>query len=142
MPNPIGATAHLTRSPPEKITGPVNKKSFTSIKRAGQSIRWSAVQSMVYAPGPSTPGEPPHAHRGRLRRSVAVEAGEEEVVVGPSYTKLQAGGLPPWIASMHERGGTYTGKKRTIRLPARPFMLPALQRGLERFQAGWNSALK
>lgn len=128
---------------------------FKSLKHAAFSIRKSAVGSMVRAKGPSAPGTPPHRHRGRL--AGAIRVGEEggEYVVGSSYAEMQGRQYPPWMARMHEKGGTFgvnartgltsltkSGKRRKAAVyPARPFMLPALERAVARFHESFGGGM-
>ncbi len=140
----------------EKAT---DKGAYKTLRHAAFSIRKSAIESMVFAKGPSTAGSPPHAHKGKIRRSILVaQDAKGEVVVGPSYPRVKAGGRPYWLAQMLEHGGTFTRTKkrkargrpkkgdapqltRTITFPPRPFMQPALQRNLARFHRDWKGAI-
>ena len=139
----IGVQVKLTdRS--RKVRDAAKKGAFKSLHHAAASIRRTAIDSMVFAAKASKPGTPPHAHQGKLRRSIQYSVEEETVTVGPSYSRIRAGGRPPWLASMHERGGTFwkNKKKRTKRfLPARPFMAPALAQAAKRFKSQWKSSL-
>ena len=106
----------------------IAKMATENVASTAKRIRQKAIDSMPFAKGPSKPGDPPHAHRGRLRRSILFAVDGDTAYVGPSYSAMQSGGLPPWVGSMHERGGTFTGRKgRTATYPARPFMGPALE---------------
>ncbi len=150
----IKLTATLKRL--EKATG---KGAFKTLKHSAFSIRKSAIESMKFAKGPSTPGTPPHAHKGRLRRSILVAQDDNnEVFVGVSGNRIKAGRRPEWLARMLEHGGTFpvrTKRKsrgrprkgdapqaiRSITFPPRPFMQPALQRNLARFHRDWKGAI-
>lgn len=139
----IGVQVQLTdRS--RTVQNAAKKGAFRSLGHAAASIRKAAIESMVFAPKASRPGTPPHAHKGKLRRSIQYSVEEETVTVGPSYSRIRQGGRPPWLASMHERGGTFWAnkKKRKKRfVPARPFMAPALAEARKRFKAHWKSSL-
>ena len=152
----IGATtSKIERDNSRAVVRAATETGFKSLKHAAFSIAKSARGSMVRAKGPSPAGQPPHVHRGRLRR--AVRGGEEggEYVVGASYAGMQTGSYPPWMAKMHEKGGTFgvnartgltsltkTGKRRKAAVyPARPFMLPALQRAVARFNESFGGGL-
>ncbi len=148
-----------TTQTPEKVERAVDKGAYKSLRHAAFSIRKSAIESMVFARGPSRRGTPPHAHKGKVRRSILVAQDEKgEVVVGPSYSRVKVGGRPPWLADMLEHGGTFTWKKKTKQrgrpkkgeaprpmqtatYPARPFMQPALERNLARFHREWKGAI-
>lgn len=142
MGSPIGVTAKLTdRS--QAVQTAAKKGVFKSLGHAGASIRRAAIASMVFAAGPSRPGTPPHAHKGKLRRSIQYAVEPEGVTVGPAYSRVTAGGRPPWLASMHERGGLFKGAKpgTTKRVPARPFMSPAILEARKRFRETWQSSI-
>lgn len=147
---------------PKSVKRATNKGAYRSLRHAAFSIRKSAIESMVFAKGPSKPGTPPHAHTERLRRSVVVESASDknkyDIVVGPSYSRVKIGGRPPWLARVLEHGGTFKRKKKrkrrgrprkdeepqqmvSVTYPARPFMQPALQRNLARFHKEWQGAI-
>lgn len=154
----FGIQVKLTATP-KRLEKATDKGAYKTLRHAAFSIRKSAIESMVFAKGPSKPGTPPHAHKGRLRRSILVAQDDKgEVVVGPSYSRVKAGGRPPWLAQMLEHGGTFTRRKKrkgrgrppkgeapqpmqTVTYPARPFMQPALQRNLARFHRDWKGAI-
>ena len=161
----FGVTVKLTMMP-GKVKKATDKGAYKSLRHAAFSIRKTAIESMVFEEGPSRPGRPPHAHTGRLRRSIIVaqEKGNE-VFVGPSYSRVKAGGRPPWLAEMLEHGGTFRWRKKRkkrgrptkseaqviaagygpalqiVTFPARPFMQPALARNLARFHREWQGIM-
>ncbi len=144
---------------PKPLAKATDKAAFKNLRHAAFSIRKAAIESMVFAKGPSKPGTPPHAHKGRVRRSILVAQDDSgEVVIGPSWSRVKAGGRPPWLAQMLEHGGTFPVKQkrktrgrrkkgeapqatRSITFPPRPFMQPALQRNLARFHRDWRGAI-
>jgi len=154
----FGIQVKLTATP-KRLEKATDKGAYKTLRHAAFSIRKSAIESMVFAKGPSKAGTPPHAHKGRLRRSILVAQDDKgEVVVGPSYSRVKVGGRPPWLAQMLEHGGTFTRRKKrqnrgrpkkgeapqpmqTVTFPARPFMQPALQRNLARFHREWKGAI-
>ena len=150
----LGTTVKMTADS-KRVLEPVKKTAFRSLKHAAFSVRKDAVASMIRARGPSRPGEPPHRHRGRLAGAIRVEGEKDDWVVGASYGRMESKDYPPWMARMHEFGGTFgvnrqgktsltkSGKRRKPAVyPARPFMAPALERAKERFQADWNAAAR
>ena len=155
----VGVVAKAMMTP-AKVNKAVDDGTYKNLRHAGASIRKSAIESMIFAEGPSKPGKPPHAHKGRLRRSIVytVDEASGELYVGASYSKVKIGGRPPWLAQMLERGGTYQVKQkrkrrgrprkdeppvqvRSITFPPRPFMVPALERNLDRFHASWKHSI-
>jgi len=155
----IGVKVKLTAFP-RKVERAKDKGAYKSVRHAAFSIRKTAIESMVFATGPSKPGRPPHAHTGRLRRSIMVAAEQkDDVVIGPSYSRVKVGGRPPWLAQMLEHGGTVQRRKKrksrgrprkddppqqtfSVTYPARPFMHQALQRNLARFHREWKGAIQ
>jgi len=138
----IGVEAKITDRT-RAVRNAVKKGAFRSLHHAAASIRRAAIESMVFAAKASKPGTPPHAHKGKLRRSIRYSVDETTVTVGPSYSAIRSGGRPPWLGSMHERGGTFRGKKKGTKryVPARPFMAPALAAASKRFKASWKSSI-
>lgn len=138
----IGVQAKLTATP-KAVTDAASKGAYRSLAHAAASISKSAKQSMILAKGASKPGTPPHVHQGKLKRSIRYAVEKDDAVVGPSYAAIKSGGRPPWLGSMHERGGTFKGKKKgtTRYVPARPFMAPALEEARRRFAAHWKSSI-
>lgn len=155
----FGVTVQLTKTV-RQLERAKKKGTYKSLRHAAFSIRKSAVESMPFAKGPSEPGKPPHAHKGKIRRSILVaqDEGTGEVFVGPSYPRVKAGRRPYWLAQMLEHGGTFTrrkprkrGRRRrrgespqptiAVTYPARPFMHPALKRNLARFHRDWEGAI-
>jgi len=154
----FGVRSQMTALP-RSLMRATDSAAYKNLRHAAFSIRKSAIDSMEFAPGPSPPGTPPHAHTGRLGKSILVSQDEAgEVVVGPSYRRVKRGGRPPWLAEMLEHGGTFTRRKKrakrgrpkkgepaqstvTVTYPARPFMAPALQRSLARFHSDWDGAI-
>ena len=138
----IGVEARIVDQT-RRIKDAAKKGAFRSLSHAAASIRRTAIDSMVFAAKASKPGTPPHAHKGKLRRSIRYSVDETDVTVGPAYSAIRAGGRPPWLGSMHERGGTFRGKKKGTKryVPARPFMAPALAEAAKRFKASWKSSI-
>ena len=159
----FGIQVKLTALPKALLTA-TDKGAYKTLKHAALSIRKRAVESMLWSHRPSDAGQPPHAHTGRLRRSIrASEDDEGGWVVGPSYSRVKVGGRPPWLGKLHEFGGTYNVRleqwgrqkrrrgrprkgdevrRRLITYPARPFMQPALYRNLARFHREWQGAIQ
>lgn len=90
-------------------------------------------------PTPSQPGEPPAAITGTLMRSVTVQgptggAGTWRASVGPTtiYSRIQ------------ELGGM-AGRHRATRLPARPYLAPAVDMSRDQiaglYYRAWRGAL-
>ncbi len=141
------------------LNNAAEKGAFNSQRHAAFAIRKSAIDSMIFARGPSNPGRPPHAHTGKLRRSILVAEDGGSVVVGASHGRNQVGRRPLWLTEMLEHGGTYQVRRKkrsrrgrpskgdepqvvsSVTYPPRPFMHPALVRNLDRFHREWQGAI-
>lgn len=80
-------------------------------------------------PTPSQPGDPPSAVTGTLMRSIAVDgptgaAGTYRAQLGPTVL----------YGRIHELGGR-AGRKNAARLPARPYLAPAVEQSRSEVEA-------
>lgn len=109
----------------------VEEATLQRYMKAGLLVEREAKRSMRKGGGkghePSEPGQPPHVQSGTLRGSITTARDEKRnsVVVGPTEIA--------WYGRLHEYGGTFTGRKRTVTFPERPFMRPALQKAMSQF---------
>jgi hypothetical protein len=114
------------------------------LSRAGAFIMRAARSSMRKRKAVSEPGQPPSVHAGHLKKGIVFgfEAGRKTVVIGPTPAWRQASsGGELRGASLLEFGGVVTRRRRNVpsggrrlrrmRYRARPFMGPALVRGME-----------
>ena len=110
------------------------KASVDVLRRMGAYIRRAAQSKVRQSRNPSQPGEPPHTHRGALKRGIlfGVDRRTNSVVVGPSVrfvgTSMQA----------HEFGGGY----KRERYPKRPLMGPSLRESAPHLAKMWENAVK
>lgn len=92
---------------------------------------------------PSEAGEPPRRVTGVLRRFIkfAFDPDARSVVVGAEPVPSRSGAQAPL-----EHGGTTRVKSRRgvrrVRIAARPFMVPALDRELPKLPAMWRDAIR
>jgi hypothetical protein len=92
----------------------------------------------------SEPGQPPHSHKGQLKKFIrfAVEASQGRVIIGPKKLKRKVGAQPHAL----EFGGKTTArrkrKKRESRVKARPFALPALKKSTTKTTRMWKDAIR
>lgn len=129
---------------PQRVTDAADRTTFKNLGHAAARIRKSAVESIKPAEGPSPVGSPPHTHtqgvtkkgkirRGELQRAIQfdVDKGRQEAIVGPRASVVGLSGRA------HELGEEHMGQD----FPERPFMFPALEENLDRFQADWAGSI-
>ena len=118
------------------------------LSKAGAFIRTAARSSIRPRRAISPPGSPPSSHTGLLRKFIffGYEAARKTVVVGPMRLNQKIGAAPEAL----EHGGPSTvvsglrGKrrKRRIRIAARPFMGPAMEKELPKFPGLWANSVR
>jgi hypothetical protein len=124
-----------------------------NLSKAGSFIQRSARSSLRRRKKASAPGEPPSVHtRDRVATLKNIwfvfDPINKSVVVGPMKLNTSAlvGSDQPTVPALHEYGGSaVVGKgirKRRVRYPARPFMGPAMQRELPKFEGLWAKSIK
>ena len=117
------------------VTSAVDRATRKVLSRFGAFVRTRAKSSIRKRKKASQPGKPPHSHTGLLRRLIyfGYSPSRQSVVVGPE--KLNKSGNVPRVL---EHSGTTTivdgGKKRRVRIKARPFMGPAMIKELPKSQ--------
>lgn len=127
-----------------KVIGAVDKATRQVLSKFGAYVRQAARSSIRKRKGVSSPGSPPSSHTGELKRFVyfAYEPASQNVVIGPIRLSSKSGEAPESL----EHGGTCTtvrrGKKKTVKIAARPFMLPAMQRELPKLPDMWRDSVK
>ena len=126
-----------------KIARAVDLAKRESLAKAGGFVRTTAKRSIRNRKGTSLPGKPPHSHVGLLRRFIyfAYDPDSESVVVGP--VKITR---PTNAPHALEFGGTTVVKrkhrKRKVRIKARPFMGPALQKQRAQLPRVWANSVR
>ena len=133
----------------------VGRAGAKNLSKAGSFIRRSARSSLRRRKKTSPPGQPPSVH---ARDPVATlkniwfvfDPGRTSVVVGPmklNGSKLQ-GSDRPTVPALHELGGTATvvdrrrKRRRRAKYARRPFMGPAMERELPKFEGLWANSVK
>lgn len=103
-----------------------------SFSRTAYLIRETMVQSIERAEGPSSPGDPPHTHRGNLfRRAIRYFADKLGAVIGPQYSTVGD------VGKAHEFGGLFRGEY----FEKRPTAKPALDANLDVFANSWSGSI-
>jgi len=85
---------------------------------------------------PSLPGEPPSLISGQLRRSV------RRTYSGGSSTRWTTRVAPTTVYARIQELGGLTGRGHRTRLPARPYVRPALARGEDKIRAAAVKAFR
>jgi hypothetical protein len=119
-----------------------------NLSKAGAFIRTTAKHSIRQRKKPAPPGQPPSSHSGLLRRFIffGYDEARQTVVVGPMRLNQKVGTAPEAL----EHGGTsevvegLRGKrrKRRVKIKARPFMGPAMEKELPKFPSLWANSVK
>lgn len=135
------------------VISAVGVASAKNMSRAGSFIQRAARSSLRRRKSASPPGQPPSVHtkdRVATLKNIwfTFDPVNKSVVVGPmklNSTSL-VGSDQPTVPALHEYGGTaVVGKgqrKRRARYAPRPFMGPAMQRELPKFEGLWASSVK
>ena len=99
------------------------------LRRVGAFVRRAAMSSMRVRKAISRPGKPPSAHTKRFKKSIRFEIGPDRrsVVIGPMAAKV---GETLELGGAVRSAGT-SGPKRRMIFRARPFMGPAMKKGLD-----------
>lgn len=121
------------------------------LSRAGAFVRTRARTSMRKRRGTSPPGQPPYAHEGSLRRMIlfGYEPSRETVLVGPVGFRsstvpnvLEFGGRTTVVRRRRSaRRGPRVVKTR-VRIAARPYMAPALNKERPNLPALWRNSVR
>lgn len=131
----------------QKVVRAVDSAKRAVLSKAGAFIRTVARTSIRKRKGSAPPGSPPHSHVGLLRKFIlfGYDRASDSVVVGPA--KLNKPNEAPRVL---EHGGTTTatrfarGKRRSrrVRIAARPFMGPALEKERPKLPRLWAGSVR
>lgn len=133
-----------------KVRRAVNRGKRRALSRAGTFIRQRAKTSIRKRKRSSLPGQPPSSHTGLLRKFIlfGYDRRSDSVVVGPvGFRRVKRAGAP----NVLEFGGRTTvetkrrGKKkqkRVVRIAARPYMRPALEKERSNLPKVWRNSVK
>lgn len=130
-----------------KVQRAMDRAKRRSLSRAGAFIRQRARTSIRKRKRQSRPGQPPSSHTGLLRRFIlfGYDRRGDSVVVGPvgfrrsrAPNVLEFGGRS--TVESRRRGGRR--QKRTVRISARPYMRPALEKERSQLPAVWRNSVR
>lgn len=119
------------------------------LSKAGAFIRTAARTSIRKRKASAPAGKPPHSHEGSLRRLIlfGYDKPADSVVVGPVGFKksiapnvLEYGGETVVLSRVGGRGGRLTSRK--VKIAARPFMAPALERERPKLPLLWRNSIR
>ena len=130
-----------------KVQRAMDRAKRRSLSRAGAFIRQRARTSIRKRKRQSRPGQPPSSHTGLLRRFIlfGYDRRSDSVVVGPvgfrrsrAPNVLEFGGRT--TVELRRRGGRR--QKRTVRIAARPYKRPALEKERTQLPAVWRNSVR
>jgi hypothetical protein len=116
------------------------------LSQAGAFIRTAARTSIRKRKGTAPPGKPPYSHEGSLRKLIlfGYDRASDSVVVGPvGFAKstapkaLEHGGET--VVHVRHKGRLVS---RKVRIAARPFMAPALEKERPKLPLLWRNSIR
>ncbi|MBM4369838.1 MAG: hypothetical protein FJ102_26750 [Deltaproteobacteria bacterium] len=128
------------------VIGAVDAAKRKALSKAGAFIRTAARTSIRKRKGSAPAGSPPYSHEGSLRRLIlfGYDRSSDSVVVGPAGFKRST------APNVLEYGGPATvtrrrlgrREKRTVKIAARPYMGPALERERPKLPLLWRNSIR
>lgn len=118
----------------QRVAKAAERAQFRNLGHAAARISKDAKASIVTDQDPSAPGTPPHTKAAaghNLRGAIRYDSNKEDAVIGPLASFVGEAGRA------HEKGEEFRGQD----YPERPFMLPALEKNLDRFAADWKGSI-
>ena len=135
-----------------KVRRAAGKAKLRVLGRAGAKVRKIARSSMRKRKGPAPPGQPPHVHKGTLKRLLlfGYDRVHETVLVGSvGLGKAEAPGLQEFGGKAKRvrlvrpsRRGNRERRKVTVVGKRRPYMRPALEKVAPELPRMWRCAVK
>ncbi|MCW5769930.1 MAG: hypothetical protein KIT19_14740 [Phycisphaeraceae bacterium] len=134
-----------------RVQKAVSHANRRALSRAGAFVRTRARTSMRKRRGTSRPGQPPYAHEGSLRRMIlfGYEPSRETVVVGPvgfrssdAPNALEFGGRTTVVRRRRTSRRGQRVIKTKVRIAARPYMAPALDKERPNLPALWRNSVR
>lgn len=133
----------------ERVVRRAERAREKVLKKSGAYVRQVAKNSLRSVPPKdkrySKPGEAPFSRLGHLKHMIlfAYDHRTKSVVVGPALIRSSS-----QVPRILERGGTETvlmGKERkptSVRYQARPYMVPAVMKSLDKIKEHWRDQIK
>ena len=114
------------------------------LSKFGAYVRRTAKSSIRKRKAISAPGKPPSSHTGLLKRFIlfGYDPAKRSVVIGP--LRLTRGGRGDAPRALEE-GGTSRmvrrGRKKRLKIKARPFMGPAMEKEKPKLPQMWRDSV-
>jgi hypothetical protein len=114
------------------------------LSKFGAYVRRTAKSSIRKRKAISAPGKPPSSHTGLLKRFIlfGYDPAKRSVVIGP--LRLTRGGRGDAPRALEE-GGTSRmvrrGRKKRVKIKARPFMGPAMEKEKTKLPQMWRNSV-
>lgn len=128
------------------VIGATDAATRKVLAKQGALVRRQARSLIRRRKGPAPPGEPPHSHKGQLRKFLffAYDRQAKSVVVGPAA--LGRATAPALL----EYGGTFRpptkknskAKPKQIHIAQRPYMSVALEQTKDKLPKTWKDAIR
>ena len=132
-----------------KVTSATGKAARRVLSRFGAFVRRTAKSSIRKRKKASSPGRPPTSRTGLLKKFIffGYIPASDSVVVGPIKLNSKVGETPRVL----ELGGKTTvtsggpkskRMKRTVKIAARPYMTPAMNKELPKLPDMWKNSIR
>ena len=114
------------------------------LSKFGAYVRRTAKSSIRKRKAISAPGKPPSSHTGLLKRFIlfGYDPAKRSVVIGP--LRLTRGGRGDAPRALEEGGTTQVvrrGRKKRVKIKARPFMGPAMEKEKPKLPQMWRDSV-
>ena len=114
------------------------------LSKFGAYVRRTAKSSIRKRKAISSPGSPPSSHTGLLKRFIlfGYDPSKRSVVIGP--LRLTRGGRGDAPRALEEGGTTQVvrrGRKKRVKIKARPFMGPAMEKEKPKLPQMWRNSV-
>ena len=132
----------------KKVRRAVDRAARRVLSKAGAFVRTAARGSIRRRKRISRPGEPPSSHMGLLKHLIlfGYDRRRQTVVVGPMKLNQKIGNAPEALehggVSVVAEGLRSRRRKRRVRIRARPFMGPAMQKEAPKFPKLWANSVR
>ena len=129
-----------------KVTRAVDHAKRRVLSKAGAFIRQRARTSIRKRKRTSRTGEPPTSHTGLLRRFIlfGYDRQRDSVVVGPVGFRRSTAPRVLEVGGRTVMESRRSGKRRTrtVRIAARPYMAPALEKERSNLPKVWRNSVR